>query len=56
MHELERQIYYYRQKMEQQSVLIAKLEAKDAIMKKKYYDEITRIVRSKNIININSQF
>jgi len=47
---------YYKQKMEQQSAVIAKLETKDAIIKKKYYDEITRIARSKNIININSQF
>jgi hypothetical protein len=47
---------YYKQKMDQQSSLIAKLETKDAIMKKKYFDEITRIARSKNIVNISSQF
>lgn len=36
--------------------IISRNEAREAILKKKYYDELMRIARSKNLININSQF
>lgn len=36
--------------------MIAKLQARELLLRKKYNDELTKIVRTKNILNIQANF
>ena len=42
--------------MAEQNALVAKLETRDMLMRKKYHDEVAKIIRTKNILNIQASF
>jgi hypothetical protein len=47
---------YFKDKVTEQSALISKLLSKETLLRKRYHDEMIRIIRSKNILNIHSSF
>jgi hypothetical protein len=47
---------FYKEKLNEKINLVAKLQNKEILMKKKFQTEILKMMRYKNIININSLF
>lgn len=56
INELETRLGLYKQKIAEQNAAMAKMETREMLMRKKYQDEVTKIIRSKNIVNIQASY